>query len=89
MIGFWRALVLAPLLLGAIGALVERYGLRAVHKYGHVAELLFTFGLAYLIDELVHLVWGRSALEYRVPRELDTTLFTLFCTTLSRPTAAS
>jgi branched-chain amino acid transport system permease protein len=78
--GFWGALLLAPIALGAIGALVERYGLRAVHKFGHVAELLFTFGLAYLIDEAVHLVWGRSALEYRVPRELDTTLFTLFST---------
>lgn len=78
--GFWGALLLAPIALGAIGALVERYGLRAVHKFGHVAELLFTFGLAYLIDEAVHLVWGRSALEYRVPPELDTTLFTLFST---------
>jgi len=78
--GFWGALLLAPIALGAIGAVVERYGLRAVHKFGHVAELLFTFGLAHLIDEAVHLVWGRSALEYRVPPELDTTLFTLFST---------
>lgn len=56
-IGFWPALVLAPLLVVIVGALVERFGLRTVHKYGHVAELLFTFGLAYLIEEAVKLVW--------------------------------
>jgi len=77
-IGFWPALVIAPVLVGAIGMLVERWGLRTVHRYGHVAELLFTFGLAYLIEEAVHLVWGRSAVEYRVPPDLDGPLFTIF-----------
>ena len=79
-IGFWPALVVAPLLVGAIGMLVERWGLRRVHRYGHVAELLFTFGLAYLIDEAVHLVWGRSAVDYRVPPDLDGPLFLVFTT---------
>ena len=79
-IGFWPALVVAPLLVGAIGMLVERWGLRQVHKHGHVAELLFTFGLAYLIEELVHLVWGRSAVPYRVPAELDGPLFSIMGT---------
>ena len=50
-----------------LGALVERYGLRTVHRYGHVAELLFTFGLAYLVEELVKVVWGLTAVPYRVP----------------------
>jgi len=78
--GFWPALVIAPILVGAIGMLVERFGLRKVHRYGHVAELLFTFGLAYLIDEAVHLVWGRSAVDYRVPPDLDGPLFAIFTT---------
>src|SRR5437016_7440627 len=43
LIGFWPALVVAPLLVGVIGMAVERWGLRTVHKFGHVAELLFTF----------------------------------------------
>ncbi|MBI3373270.1 MAG: branched-chain amino acid ABC transporter permease [Betaproteobacteria bacterium] len=77
-IGFWPALAIAPVLVGAIGMLVERWGLRTVHRYGHVAELLFTFGLAYLIEEAVHLVWGRSSVEYRVPPDLDGPLFTIF-----------
>ena len=57
--GFWPALLIAPLLAGAIGAGVERYGLRRVHKNGHVAELLFTFGLAFAIEEIVQIVWAR------------------------------
>ncbi len=80
-IGFWPALVVAPLLVGAIGALIERYGLRRVHKYGHVPELLFTFGLAFIIVELVQIVWGRAAVPYRIPGELDGSLFRVFTTT--------
>ena len=77
-IGFWPALILAPLLVGAIGALVERYGLRRVHRFGHVPELLFTFGLAYLIEEVVHLIWGRIAVDYRIPQALDFGAFEIF-----------
>jgi branched-chain amino acid transport system permease protein len=79
-IGFYPALVIAPLVVGAIGMAIERYGLRHVHRYGPVAELLFTFGLAYLIEEAVHLTWGRSSVDYRVPPDLDGTLFTIYGT---------
>ncbi len=79
-IGFWPALFLAPVLVGILGAVTERYGLRTVHKFGHVAELLFTFGLAYVIEEVVHLIWGRAPVDYRIPESLDFTLFTLFTT---------
>ena len=82
-IGFWPALVIAPLLVGAVGAAVERFGLRHVHRQGHVAEILFTFGLAYLIVEFVVMVWGRNPIENRVPAAIDFPLFTLFGTTLS------
>jgi branched-chain amino acid transport system permease protein len=81
MIGFWPALLIAPLLVGALGALVERYGLRAVHKFGHTPELLFTFGLSFVVVELVQLVWGRSAVAYKIPQELGGSLFTLYSTT--------
>ena len=78
--GFWPALVLAPLAAGAIGAGVERYGLRRVHKNGHVAELLFTFGLAFVIEEVVQIIWGKSPVDYRVPPILDFPAFTIFST---------
>ena len=76
--GFWVALFLAPVLVGLVGAAVERWGLRPVHRNGHVAELLFTFGLAYLIEEIVRIVWGRLPVPYQVPAALDFPLFTLF-----------
>ncbi|MFV0280497.1 MAG: branched-chain amino acid ABC transporter permease [Rhodoblastus sp.] len=80
-IGFWPGFVIAPLLVGGIGALIERYGLRRVHKYGHVAELLFTFGLAFVIEELVNMIWGKLPVDYVVPPSLDFVAFTLFDTT--------
>ena len=80
-VGYWPGLLLAPLLVGGIGALVERYGLRTVHKHGHIAELLFTFGLAYIIEELVQMVWGKIPVDYRVPELLNFSAFTLFSTT--------
>jgi branched-chain amino acid transport system permease protein len=83
-VGFFPALVLAPVVVGLIGALVERYGLRNVHRYGHVPELLFTFGLAYLIEELVKVVWGLPAVPFRVPDFLDGHLFTLYSTSFPK-----
>ena len=77
-IGFWPALVIAPVACGLIGAAIERYGLRHVHKSGHVAEILFTFGLAYLIEEVVTMIWGRSAVANSVPAVIDFPLFSLF-----------
>ena len=79
--GFWVGLVLAPILVGLVGALVERYGLRNVHRHGHVPELLFTFGLAYVIEEVVQIVWGKLPADYRVPALLDFSAFTIFATT--------
>jgi branched-chain amino acid transport system permease protein len=79
-LGFWPALLLAPLLVGLLGAAFERYGLRRVHRLGHIPELLITFGLSYLIQELVPLVWGRSSVDYRVPLALDGPLLTVLGT---------
>ncbi|MEH3146574.1 MAG: branched-chain amino acid ABC transporter permease [Methylobacterium frigidaeris] len=78
--GFWIALVVAPVVVGGLGALVERYGLRHVHRHGHVPELLFTFGLAYVIEEVVQMVWGKLPVDYRVPAALDFPAFTIFAT---------
>ena len=75
--GFWAALLLAPLVVGVLGALFERYCLRPVHRFGHVAELLFTFGLAFMIEEIVQMVWGKLPVDYRVPELLDFSAFTL------------
>jgi branched-chain amino acid transport system permease protein len=57
---FWLALIISPLLLMAIGAVIERFLLRKVHVLGHVHELLLTFGIAYIIQEGVKWIWGTS-----------------------------
>ena len=75
--GFWPALVIAPVVVGLLGALFERLCLRKVHKYGHVPELLITFGLSYVIVELVQLIWGRIAVEFKPPEVLQGPAFTL------------
>ena len=63
---FWLCLLVCPLLLFIIGALVERFLLRRVHTFGHLHELLLTFGLAYIITELVKLIWGNFPLAVNI-----------------------
>ncbi len=74
-LGFWAALVAAPLVAGALGLLFERVVLARVHRHGHVHEMLATFGLAALMVEAVQLVWGRAPLETRIPELLQGPLF--------------
>lgn len=76
-IGFIGGLIVAPIIVGIGGAAIERYGLRRVHQYGHVPELIFTFGLALLIQEVVKLFWGQNQIPYFEPAYLDFALFSV------------
>ena len=71
--GFWPALVIAPVAMRRIGAAIEMYGLRKAHHNGHIAELLFTVGIALLIEKAVQMIWGLAPVPYRVPAALDFT----------------
>ena len=64
---FWLSLLVAPLLVALAGALIERFLLRKVHSYGHAHELLLTFGVAYIIEELVKIFWGNEPLRVVLP----------------------
>jgi len=75
--GFVPALILAPLGVGLLGAAFEKWFLRRVHAHGHVPELLITFGLAYVVLEVVQLLWGRAALPFSPPSWLQGPAFTL------------
>ena len=75
--GFWMGLLIAPVIVGVGGALVERYGLRRVHQFGHVPELIFTFGLALLIEELVQFFWGKNQMAYESPEILQFAAFAI------------
>ena len=77
-VGFWPALVLAPALCGLLGAAIEVFGLRRVHRNGHIAELLFTFGLVFIVGRSVQMTWGMLPMAYRVPALLDFPLFTVY-----------
>ena len=81
LVGYWAALFVAPLCVAALGALFEKHALRRAHKLGHVPELLITFGLSFIVLEVVQLVWGTSSVDYRVPEALSGSLFTLYGTT--------
>ena len=81
-VGFFSGVIIAPLIVGVLGALVERFGLRKVHQYGHVPELIFTFGLALLIEELVQFIWGRNLVPYDPPSILQFTAFSIGANTI-------
>jgi branched-chain amino acid transport system permease protein len=77
-VGFWPALVLGAAGGGHRWVRCSSAGpCGKVHKFGHVPELLITFGLSYVILELVQLVWGRIAVEFRPPEVLQGPAFTL------------
>ena len=69
---------MAPLAIAFLGALIERYLLRPVHRHGHAHELLVTFGLVFIIDELVKLVYGNYPLKNPMPADLSFSAFRLF-----------
>jgi len=77
LVGFWPGLVIGPLAAGLLGALFERFCLRRVHKFGHVPELLVTFGLSYVLLDLVQLIWGRTAVDFQPPEVLRGPAFTI------------
>ncbi|AOF86814.1 branched-chain amino acid transport system / permease component family protein [Hydrogenophaga sp. RAC07] len=76
-LGFWLALVAATVLVGFVGVVVERFFLRRVHHHGHAHELLLTFGLSFIIAELIKLFFGNYPVNYRVPASLDFSAFTI------------
>jgi branched-chain amino acid transport system permease protein len=67
---FWLSLVVAPIVVGALGALIERWLLRRTHAFGHAYELLLTFGLFFMIGEAVRWLWGSNPLQILVPAGL-------------------
>ncbi|APV50186.1 branched-chain amino acid ABC transporter permease [Betaproteobacteria bacterium GR16-43] len=77
LLGFGPAVVLAAVLSGGVGVVVERFFLRRVHQYGHAHELLLTFGLSFIIAETIKLFFGNYPVDYRIPPALDFAAFTI------------
>lgn len=55
---FWLALALAPVLVGVVGAAIERTCLRPLYRRGPLDQVLLTFGLIYVFEDLVKWIWG-------------------------------
>ena len=66
-IPFWYALVLSPLIVGAIGIVIERLFLRRLYHLDHLYGLLLTFGLTLIIEGLFRRFYGSSGLAYPNP----------------------
>lgn len=64
---YWVALVLAPLLVGASGIVIERLLLKQLYQLDHLYGLLLTFGLALIIQGLFRNAYGSSGMPYPVP----------------------
>jgi len=69
-LGYWWALLLAPLVVGATGVAIERLMLSRLYKLDHLYGLLLTFGLALIIQGLFRDEYGSSGQPYQMPSEL-------------------
>jgi branched-chain amino acid transport system permease protein len=69
-IGYWPALILSPLIVGAIGIVIEKTMLSRLYKLDHLYGLLLTFGLALIIEGLFRNYYGVSGQPYPIPPAL-------------------
>jgi branched-chain amino acid transport system permease protein len=77
-IGFWGALLLAPVLAAALGLLVERVLIRRLYGRDPLYSLLLTFGLALIFEDVTRYIWGAQSVPYQIPGWLATPLSTDF-----------
>ena len=70
-INYWWMLVLAPLVVGLFGVLIERLLLRWIYKLDHLYGLLLTLGLTLLIEGVFRSIYGVSGLGYDTPELLE------------------
>jgi branched-chain amino acid transport system permease protein len=69
-IGYWWALAIAPVAVGAFGIVIERLMLSRLYRLDHLYGLLLTFGLALIIQGLFRQLYGTSGIPYAMPGEL-------------------
>jgi branched-chain amino acid transport system permease protein len=70
-LGYWWALVLTPIIVGATGVVIERLMLSRLYKLDHLYGLLLTFGLALIIQGLFRNEYGSTGLPYAMPQSLQ------------------
>ena len=70
-LGYWGSLLVAPILVGATGVVIERTMLKPLYKLDHLYGLLLTFGLALIIQGLFRNEYGSTGLPYAIPKALQ------------------
>lgn len=70
-VNYWAALLLAPLIVGALGIVIERLLLRHLYGLDHLYSLLLTFGLTLILEGLFREMYGASGQSYPVPELLQ------------------
>jgi branched-chain amino acid transport system permease protein len=70
-LSYWWALIVAPVVVGLVGLVIERTMLRWLYKLDHLYGLLLTFGLALIIQGVFRNEFGSSGLPYRIPDALQ------------------
>jgi branched-chain amino acid transport system permease protein len=70
-LGYWPALILAPIIVGVLGIVIERLLLRHIYGLDHLYGLLLTFGLALIIEGVFRQQFGSSGQPYAIPPELQ------------------
>jgi len=76
---FWVSLAVCPLVVALAGLAMERFLLRRLHSQGHVQELILTFGISYIIMEMVKWIWGLDPLPVPMPGLLSGTVSIFGC----------
>ena len=69
-LGYWPSLIIAPIAVGIIGILIERFFLQWIYKLDHLYGLLLTFGLALIIEGIARNYFGSAGLPYTLPESL-------------------
>jgi branched-chain amino acid transport system permease protein len=70
-LGYWPALIIAPILVGITGVIVERLFLQWLYKLDHLYGLLLTFGLALILEGVARNYFGSAGMPYTVPESLQ------------------
>src|SRR5947207_1703185 len=69
-LGYWGALIVAPIVVGIFGMIIERTMLQWLYKLDHLYGLLLTFGLALIIEGIARNQYGSAGLPYAMPDSL-------------------
>jgi branched-chain amino acid transport system permease protein len=77
-VGFWGALVVAPLLTAVLGLAIERLLIQRLYGRDPLYSLLLTFGLAYILEDVARYIWGPQSVPYPIPAVLARPLSTQF-----------